>query len=274
MPEGDTITKVARFLDSALAGRQVARILLHPALGASSGPAEIERISAQGKHLYVTLGDGRVLRSHLGLYGSWHRYRPGEPWRRPARQAAIRVLAEDWEYVCFNAKEVEWLTQQGFRLADQRARLGHDLISESIEPAQLAQRARRMLEPKTLVVDVLLDQRLAAGIGNVYKSEVLFIERVSPLSCLGQLSDERLLGLYHRAAVLLAANLGGGPRTTRTARDRRGHLWVYGRSGQTCLRCGEERIQRGILGAQPRSTYWCGSCQPPFPPRPATASAG
>lgn len=266
MPEGDTVTKVARFLDAALADSRVERISLHPAFGVSIGPADIDQVSAHGKHLYIALLDGRVLRSHLGLYGSWHRYRRGEPWRRPARQAAIRVLAEDWEYVCFNAKEAEWLTRQGFRLADQRARLGHDLISEPIEPARLARRARQMLRPETLLVDVLLDQRIAAGIGNVYKSEVLFIERVWPLNCLGQLDDERLIGLYHRAAVLLAANLGGGPRTTRAARDRRGHLWVYGRSDQTCLRCGAARIQRTVLGVQPRSTYWCIGCQSPSRP--------
>jgi endonuclease-8 len=273
MPEGDTITKLARFLDAELAGRMVLRIELHPAFGQSLGAAEVGSVRPHGKHLYLALGDGRVLRSHLGLYGSWHRYRPREPWRRPRRQASIRIRTADWDYVCFNAKEVEWLSQGGFRLADQQARLGSDLIEDRVEPARLAQRARCLLEPGTALVDVLLDQRVAAGIGNVYKSEVLFLERVSPLARLGQLSDVALAGLYQQAAALLGENLGGGPRTTRKALDRRGVLWVYGRSGQPCLRCGSAPIRRVVIGAQPRSTYWCERCQP-AELGPARAPAG
>lgn len=260
MPEGDTITKLARFLDQALAGQSIQALRLHPAFGASAGPAQVERVSAQGKHLYIALDNGRLLRSHLGLYGSWHRYRSGEPWRRPRRQASILVQAAEWDYVCFNAKQAEWLEQGGFRLADQQHRLGIDLISEQIEPAALLARARQLLSPATLMVDVLLDQRLAAGIGNVYKSELLFLQRYSPLATLGSVSDETLVGFYQQAAELLKANLGGGPRTTRFAQDRRGHLWVYGRRDLSCLRC-DTPIRRSILGAQPRSTYWCESCQ-------------
>lgn len=262
MPEGDTISKLALFLDQALAGQPIQALRLHPAFGASAGPARVEHIQAQGKHLYIALDKGRLLRSHLGLYGSWHRYRPGEAWLRPRRQASILLQAADWDYVCFNAKEAEWLEQGGFRLADQRHRLGQDLISEPLEPSALLERARQLLSPATLMVDVLLDQRLAAGIGNVYKSELLFLGRHAPLSTLGSLSDESLIALYRQAAELLKANLGGGPRTTRFSHDRRGHLWVYGRRDLPCLRC-ETPIRRAILGAQPRSTYWCERCQPP-----------
>jgi endonuclease-8 len=270
MPEGDTIAKVAGFLDAALAGQRVEGILLHPAFGPSSGAVCIEQIDAHGKHLYIRLAEGWVLRTHLGLYGSWHRYRPDEPWRRPPRQAALRVLAEDWEYVCFNAKEVEWLAGQGFRLADQCARLGRDLIREPLEPTQWVAHARGLLPPATWAVDVLLDQRVAAGIGNVYKSELLFIARVWPLTPLGRLQDDLLIGLYEQAGKWLSANLGGGPRTTRTAPDRRGRLWVYGRAGQACLRCGEGRIRRAPMGVRPRSTYWCEQCQAePAPGAPA-----
>jgi endonuclease-8 len=262
MPEGDTITKVARFLDQALAGRPVWRIELHPSFGRSCGEAGVETVQAHGKHLYLHLTDGRVLRSHLGLYGSWHRYRRGERWRKPRRQAAIRLEADGWDYVCFNAKEVEWLHADGFRLADQRARLGRDLIHEPLAPADALTRARRLLAPTAPLVDLLLDQRVAAGIGNVYKSEVLFLESCWPLLPVEALSDEALRRLFERAAELLAENLGGGPRTTRRARDRRGHLWVYGRRDQPCLRCGTGLIQRALVGKEPRSTYWCPRCQP------------
>ncbi len=262
MPEGDTICKLALFLDEALAGQQIQAVRLHPAFGVSAGPARVERIQAQGKHLYIALDIGRLLRSHLGLYGSWHRYRPGEPWQRPRRQASILLQASDWDYVCFNAKEAEWLEQGSFRLADRQHRLGPDLISEPFEPSELLARARQLLSPASLMVDVLLDQRLAAGIGNVYKSELLFLERHAPLATLGSLSDEALVALYRHASELLKANLGGGPRTTRFTRDHRGPLWVYGRRDLPCLRC-ETPIRRAILGAKPRSTYWCERCQSP-----------
>ncbi len=260
MPEGDTITKLARFLDQALAGQLIQALRLHPAFGASAGTTRVEHVSAQGKHLYIALDNGRALRSHLGLYGSWHRYRPGERWRRPRRQVSILVQTTDWDYVCFNAREAEWLEQGSFRMADQQHRLGVDLVSEQMKPAAILDRARQLLASSTLMVDVLLDQRLAAGLGNVYKSELLFLEQHSPMATLGCLSDEALVALYQRGAELLAANLGGGPRTTRFARDRRGHLWVYGRRDLPCLRC-ETPIRRAILGAQPRSTYWCERCQ-------------
>jgi len=264
MPEGDTLHKLALFLHQHLAGQPIQSLRLHPSFGRSLGPARVERVEAQGKQLDIVLADGWVLRSHLGLYGSWHRYRPGEPWQRPRRQASILLRAADWDYVCFNAKWARWLERDGFRLRDQRHRLGGDLISEPLDAAALLERARQLLPPATLMVDVLLDQRLAAGIGNVYKSELLFLRRHAPVTTLGALSDQALLALYQQAVELLRANLGGGPRQTRFAPDRRGRLWVYGRRDLPCLRCGTP-IRRAILGAQPRSTYWCERCQAPTP---------
>jgi endonuclease-8 len=260
MPEGDTITKLGRFLQDALVGQAVQRVRLHPAFGESRGPARIEAVSTLGKHLYLAFDHGWVLRSHLGLYGSWHRYRVGEPWRRPRRQLSILVETAEWSFVCFNAKEAQWLKRAGFALADQQQRLGPDLISEPLDASVLLERARGWLAPSTLLVDVLLDQRLAAGIGNVYKSEVLFLEGCCPQARLAELSDEGLFGLYRRAAELLRQNLGGGARRTRFARDGLGSLWVYGRLGRPCFRC-RTPISRAIIGARPRSTYWCESCQ-------------
>lgn len=260
MPEGDTINKLAGFLHNALAGKDVRAVRLHPVFGASAGPARVVAVSALGKHLYLAFGHGRVLRCHLGLYGSWHRYRAAEPWHRPRRQLSILIEAPDWSFVCFNAKEAQWLERGTIRIDDQQRRLGPDLISEPLKAPILLQRARDWLRPATLLADVLLDQRLAAGIGNVYKSEVLFLEGQSPMARLEQLSDEGLLRLYSRAAELLRANLGGGARRTRFARDRLGALWVYGRLDRPCFRC-RTPISRAIVGARPRSTYWCARCQ-------------
>jgi endonuclease-8 len=194
------------------------------------------------------------------MYGSWHRYRRGEVWRKPTRQASIVIETEQMDYVCFNAKEVQWLRSRGFRRLDQGNRLGPDLIKDGARMDEILGRVEDLLPPETAVVDLLLDQRVAAGIGNVYKSEVLFLERQSPRQCLRDLHRDTISALYRRAALLLRENLGGGPRTTRDNCDRRGRLWVYGRFDFPCLRCGEP-IQRASMGKHPRSTYWCENCQ-------------
>lgn len=260
MPEGDTLYKIAVYLDAELRDRAVQRIWLRPLFGPSCGARRVTAVSSEGKHLFVTFDDGIQLRSHLGLYGSWHRYRRGEVWRKPKWQASLVIETAQMDYVCFNAKEVEWLREQGFRRLDQRNRLGPDLIQEQLAPDAILRRIDALLAPDTLVVDLLLDQRIAAGIGNVYKSEVLFLERRSPRQRLCDLHADDIAALYRRAARLLRANLGGGPRTTRDNRDRRGRLWVYGRFDLPCLRCGAP-IQRANLGVTPRSTYWCRGCQ-------------
>jgi endonuclease VIII len=260
VPEGDTIHKIAVFLDEQLRDRQVQRVQLRPVFGASSGPRQVLKVSSEGKHLFVTFDDGVQLRSHLGLYGSWHRYRRGEGWRKPTRQASIVIETESTEYVCFNAKEVQWLRVHGFPRVDQGNRLGPDLIKDGARMDDILRRVDALLSPDTAVVDLLLDQRIAAGIGNVYKSEVLFLERQSPGQRLRDLQPDIISALYRRASLLLRENLGGGRRTTRDNRDRRGRLWVYGRFELPCLCCGAP-IRRARLGVNPRSTYWCEICQ-------------
>ncbi|WP_058557104.1 DNA-formamidopyrimidine glycosylase family protein [Thiohalocapsa sp. ML1] len=260
MPEGDTIHKLAVYLDAALAGRVVTAVRLHPAFGASAGARRVLRVTSEGKHLFLTFDDDTALRSHLGMYGAWHRYPRGADWRKPRRQASVVVSTETDDFVCFNAKEVQWLRRSGFQRADQAARLGADLIRDAVAPAELRRRVAAFLAPDTTLVDLLLDQRIAAGIGNVYKSEVLFLERRAPLARIRDLDDAALLALYRRAAALLGENLGGGARTTRFVADGRGRLWVYGRRDLPCFHCGTP-VRRAVLGRQPRSTYWCSVCQ-------------
>jgi endonuclease VIII len=139
-------------------------------------------------------------------------------------------------------------------------RLGPDLTREDPSPGELWVRAHSLLDAETPVVDLLLDQRVASGIGNVYKSEVLFLAGCSPLRCLADLGREDLSALYAIASHWLRRNLGGGPRIIRQEEDGRGPLWVYGRAGLPCLRCGRG-IRRQQLGRNPRSTYWCPACQ-------------
>ncbi len=260
VPEGDTIHKLAAYLDAALQDRAVLGVRVHPAFGPSLGACRVVRVASEGKHLFVTLADGAELRSHLGLYGSWHAYPRGAAWRKPRRQASIVICTTERDFVCFNAKEVQWLRLHGFRRADQSARLGADLIRDGVSDDALLRRIRAFCTPQTLLVDLLLDQRVAAGIGNVYKSEVLFLQRRSPRRRIADLSEPALVALYQCAAELLGENLGGGARTTRFTAVGRGGLWVYGRSDLPCHRCSAP-VRRASLGSQPRSTYWCDGCQ-------------
>lgn len=265
MPEGDTIYKLAAALQPELCGVQVRNLCLRCSRADALIGHRISSLRSEGKYLLMAFDNGLVLRSHLGLYGSWHRYRPGETWRRPARQASILLETNDLVYVCFNAREAQILRSQGFRLADAKERLGPDLIRDQPDAVFLYGRATELLAPDTPLVDVLLDQRVAAGIGNVYKSEILFLAGQSPLRKLGATPTAVIGDLYARAGDLLRRNLRGGPRVTRFVADRRGHLWVYGRAQRPCLRCGAS-IRREQLGIRLRATYWCPRCQAPTGP--------
>lgn len=261
MPEGDTIHKIANFLRPRLVsevvqGLEVApRFERRPVAGRS-----IRDVQARGKHLYINFDDDTALRSHLGMYGSWHFYALGAPWRKPAKQASVILETTDTVYVCFNAKEVEWVATPSVRGRVLDQRLGPDLTTGRVDPGVVARRARAFLEPDTPLADVLLDQRVACGIGNVYKSEILFIRRHLPLTALGAVDDPTLEAAYALAGRLLAGNLGGGKRVTRDEGDNAGRLWVYGRSGSPCLRC-DDTIRHARLGRHHRGTWWCSSCQ-------------
>ncbi len=272
MPEGDTIHKLAAAIRPRLVGRTVlrARIREGPGrtrTGATAGGTDgaieghiVQDVYARGKHLLVAFDNGLLMRTHLGMYGSWHRYRPGEPWRKPARRATVALWTEQDVFVCFNAREVELAPSSSIRQADFSSRLGPDLLGHGTNLHGAVERAREFAAADTSLVDLLLDQRIACGIGNVYKSEILFLEKQFPLSTLGAVADEAILRLYRRARSLLLRNLGGGRRITRFAEDGRGTLWVYGRRNFPCLRCGTT-IRCAQLGKNLRSTYWCPACQ-------------
>ncbi|NEX21157.1 Fpg/Nei family DNA glycosylase [Thiorhodococcus mannitoliphagus] len=267
MPEGDTIHKLAAVLAPELLGERIERLWIRHRSQPTADHPRITRVTSKGKHLFIQLDDGLSIRTHLGLYGSWHRYWPREPWQKPERQASLVLGLEKRIYVCFNAKEVELTDAEGFHARDQRARLGPDLTRDPPHAEVLEQRLAQMAQPDTLMVDLMLDQRIASGIGNVYKSEVLFLQGVPPLARLRDVPLPLTLRLYETAARLLRDNLSDGPRVTRKHQDGRGRLWVYKRSGLPCLHCGVP-IVRQMLGRNPRSTYWCPSCQTSAPGQP------
>jgi endonuclease-8 len=232
-------------------------------------------VEAVGKHLVVRFDDGHLLRTHLRMTGSWHLYRPGERWRKPAHLARVVLEVGEWVAVCFSAPVV--VVERERRSAptgtaapvpgrdDDRpaslAHLGPDLCVPGADLDEALLRMASVPDPGTTIAEVLLDQRVAAGIGNVYKSEVLWARRVDPFAPVGRLGATARRGLLERAHRLLLANLTTSRRTTIPGPP--GSLAVYGRAGRPCPACGTP-VRSRRHGERARSTWWCPRCQPPL----------
>ena len=273
MPEGDTLHKVAAVLRPLMVGQP----LLAAQLGHGRAPLLLGRtvlgVEAHGKHLVVELGPaggGWCLRVHLGMYGSWHRYAPREAWRRPRRQAQVVLEVLGHTLVCFNAQDVELWPVGGRSDVGQLEALGPNLLAAEVDLHEVVRRARRRQAQsqslsKMAWGDLLLDQQVAAGLGNVYRCELLFLHRLSPAADVAAADDALVHAVYRDACRLLRQNLGAWRRTTTYDR-RRGkdpnvsRLFVYGRRQQPCLRCGQ-KIAQARMGRRRRSTYWCPACQ-------------
>jgi endonuclease-8 len=265
VPEGDTLYRVAARLRPALEGQELVRFEA-PRLRGGARPAlgtRIEAVEARGKHLLVHFAGGVSLRAHLRMSGSWHLYRRGERWQRPRHQLRVLVeAANGWQAVCFNAPEVETYRRPDAPTSDGGAppavaRLGPDLCGPHADLDAVLDRLDRLdrHDGGVEVGDALLDQTVAAGIGNVYKSEACFACRLDPFTPLVELADDDRRALYGTAHRMLRANLGAGPRRTHAT-----GLAVYGKPGRPCPRCGTPiRVRR--QGPHARATYWCPSCQ-------------
>ncbi len=266
MPEGDTIYRAAQRLRPALAGATVVRFEAPRLIGTRPWPGvKIDAVEAQGKHLLVHFEGGLSLRTHLRMSGSWRLVRVGERWPKPAHLARVVIEVDTgWVAVCFSAPVVETYRRAGGTRA--LAGLGPDLCRpDSLEAATLdavLARLDTLADPEVGIADALLDQRIAAGIGNVFKSEACFAARLDPFTPLADLDTESRRALWTIAARQLRANLGSGPRRTHP----RG-LAVYRRKGRPCHVCGTP-IRMARQGEHARSTYWCPRCQT-RPPRPA-----
>ncbi len=261
MPEGDTIFRTATVLRAALVGGVVTAARAQPRPGIRRVPdltslvgSRVERVEPRGKHLLIGFEGGRTLHTHLRMSGSWHRYRPGEAWRRPASQASVILETAESVAVCFNAPSVELLSEREVDRHRALTGLGPDLLGRTFDTdAALARLRERHGIP---LGEALLDQRAVAGIGNVYKSEICFLERLDPWAPVGDVEDEALRHALGTARRLMRANVRGGARQTRAE----GGLWVYGRAGRPCRRCGT-RIEVRRQGELARLTYWCPRCQ-------------
>jgi endonuclease-8 len=213
----------------------------------------IEAVEAQGKHLLVRLDTGQVLHSHMKMTGSWHVYRAGERWRRPDREARLTLACGDHVAVCFNAPVVELLAPRAEALHPGLAGLGPDLLVDPFDLDEVRRRARTR-PPDLPVGELLLDQRVVAGIGNIWRCESLFVERRNPWQPASAVTDEDLDRLVLTASRLMRAQLGPW-------RPDNGRRWVYGRAGRPCRRCGT-RVEARRSGEGARVVYWCPRCQP------------
>lgn len=259
VPEGDTIHRLARRFRPLFVGKRLVRVVA-PRSSRTTPPAGVlvADVVAEGKHLLVRFEDGHELRTHLGMWGRWRLLRPGEPLGMAPADPRVRAILEleDVVAVCFRAREAELL-----RRAPSREKtvehLGPDLCRGD---ADLDETGRRLdaLAPDTLVVDALLDQRVFTGVGNVFKSEVLWAVGLSPHARVGDVDPRRRRALVEHAARLLRKNLSTRRRTTLAGPP--GTLAVYDRAGRPCRRCGEP-VERLRLGREGRSTYHCPGCQ-------------
>ncbi len=272
MPEGDTIFRAARTLHRALAGRTLtASESPLPALtrvdeDAPLAGRSVDRVWARGKHLLLALSGDLVLHTHMRMNGSWHIYRPGERWRLPRSRMRVALYTDAFVAVGFDLPVAELVDSRGLARTRSLAALGPDLLGEAF--AETSALARMRAQGPREIGDVLLDQRVVAGIGNVFKSETCFVARVNPFASVESLSDARLQSLLATARTLLQANVSESSRSGIVTYGgleaaRRGSAaahWVYGRRGRPCRRCGTAILARR-QGDDARTTYWCPKCQ-------------
>ena len=270
MPEGDTIFRSADVLRRHLVGGDVLEAWSQPRPGLARVPSlgrlegrRVESVEARGKHLLIGFSGGLWLRTHMRMRGSWHRYRPDEEWRLPAGRASAVLRTASAVAVCFDAPEVEVLTAAELARHPALSTLGPDLLGARFDVEEAVRRL--FAAPSVALGEALLDQRSVAGIGNVVKSEVCFLERLDPWAPVGDVPPAALRAALTTARRVLQANVRGGRRVT-TGVDAPGRsLWVYGRAGRACRRCGTLVAGRR-QGEQGRMTYWCPRCQPALSP--------
>ncbi len=310
MPEGDTIYRAARALQKAIGGKPVTAFEANVATLASVADGKgivgrtVEKVEARGKWCLIHFsapagaaassapsgaGEALILVTHMLMSGSWHIYRVGERWFSPRRSMRCAITTGDFIAVAFNVPVTEFHTERSLARYSQVPKLGVDILSEGYSTASGVEALRTYgtQHPEAEVGVTLLNQRVMAGLGNVYKSEVPFAAGVNPFRQMRTLTERELENMAEVAGRYMRANINDGSgsnntdgivtysgnrRTTHSmnAGDR---LWVYGRQGQECRRCGALVMMRK-QGEQVRSTYWCPQCQPWIASETQTAADG
>jgi endonuclease-8 len=224
----------------------------------------IEKVESHGKHLEIEWDNGMVLHTHLRMSGSWHLYRHGENWRRPYDQMRASIENADWVAVCFNAPLVETFRRPDKRRHPGMGRLGPDLCRPDADLGLAVNLLLSFPEADERVGEVMLDQRVMFGVGNVNRCEVLWSTAISPFARVGDLTESDAVRLVNTTASQLRANIEQSHPAV--ANDAPGVVAVYGRNGQNCLRCAGS-IDMRRMGTHDRMLYWCPGCQNHLDPR-------
>jgi endonuclease-8 len=276
MPEGDTIFRTARALGRALTGKPVSGFRsTYPLLTRFHDDTPltgqtVEQVESRGKWLLIYFSGGGTLATHMLMSGSWHIYRPGERWQQPRMN--MRIVLENSEYVAvgFRVPVAKMLKPDELARALRIPAPAIDVLSEVFDAVEVE--GRLLAHSDEEIGDVLLHQEVMAGVGNVFKSEICFVAGIHPFCKVAALSLEQVRASIAVAQRLVAANVledsgdsivtyGGRKRRTTHEADPTASLWVYGRNGEPCRRCGE-RVRRRIQGPDARVTFWCARCQP------------
>ena len=275
MPEGDTIFRAARTLHRALAGKVVTRFETQlPKLERVDYDTPIagrivESVESSGKWLSLHFSGDLILLTHMLMSGSWHIYRPGEAWQRSRNQMRIAIHTSDFVAVAFQVPVAEFHTADSLRRHRSVTHLGPDVLSDDFDLDNAVQRLQT--RPDLDVGVALLTQSIVAGLGNVYKSEVCFASRVNPFRKVATLTPEEFHALVTNARKFMLSNVSDGAggqivtytglRRTTGRSDPSDRLWVYGRRGEPCRKCGTAILSRK-QGLDARTTFWCPQCQP------------
>jgi endonuclease VIII len=275
MPEGDTIFRSARTLDRALKGNIVVSFeTAYAPLAAVNDNTPVAgrtvgRVESRGKWLLIHFSGDLILVTHMLMSGSWHIYRRGEKWRRSQSHMRIAIATDQFEAVAFDVPVAQFHTAKSLERHASVPKLGPDLLGDEFSSGEAIARLRAHADEE--IANVLLNQHVVAGIGNVYKSEICFECSVNPFRLVSSLSRDEVDALLDRSRKLMKQNVTdasgdgivtytGGRRTTG-ASNPGARLYVYGRRGKPCRRCGTSILTRK-QGFGVRSTYWCPVCQP------------
>jgi endonuclease-8 len=279
MPEGDTIYRAARALRKALSGKVVTSFETGVAKLASVNDdtpligRTVEKVEAVGKWCLIFFSGDLILVTHMLMSGTWHIYKTGEKWWQSKHHMRVAITCGDYQAVAFNVSIAEFHTARSLERNSQVPKLGPDVLADefSVQAGIQALQQRAVSHPAEEIAVVLLNQRVVAGLGNVYKSEVAFAAGVNPFRPMSTISEREMIAMmdashkYMKANVLDGSGDGivtySGNRRTTHAMDSSDRLWVYRRQGKECRRCGASILMRK-QGEQARSTYWCPSCQP------------
>jgi endonuclease VIII len=276
MPEGDTIFRTARSLGRALAGQPITGFRsVFPTLTRFHDDTPltgqfVASVDARGKWLLIHFSGGLILVTHMLMNGSWHIYRHGQPWQKPRFE--MRIVLENANYLAvgFKVPVAEIHTVQSLARDRRIPQPAADVLSSGFNFEEAV--GNFLAHSSDAVADVLLDQSVLAGVGNVFKSEICFVTGVHPFTPVSALAPAQVRALVTAARKLVAANVledsgelivtyRGQQRRTTHASDPTESLWVYGRHGDPCRRCGEP-IRRRLQGVDARVTFWCPLCQP------------